>query len=170
MMPPTSASEAAPLVLNGEDETRALAARLAPLLRPGDVVALAGPLGAGKSVFARGVIHAVAARAGEPLEDVPSPTFTLVQIYPAGELTLYHFDLFRLDDPEQAWELGIEDAFAEGVSLIEWPERLAGLLPADRLDIELAPGAGPDQRIATLRGRGTWPVRLAGTRLGPKPS
>ena len=151
--------------LPSEQDTLTLGAALATHARRGDVIALSGPLGAGKSVFARGVIHAMAARAGEPLEDVPSPTFTMVQIYQAGDLTLCHFDLFRLDDPEQAWELGIEDAFAESVSLVEWPERLAGLLPADRLDIALAPGAGADQRIATLHGRGTWRARLAGADL-----
>lgn len=165
MTPAAPASDDGPIVLDSEAATRALAARLAPHLRAGDVIALSGPLGAGKSVFARAVIHALAARGGETPEDVPSPTFTLVQTYPAGALTVYHFDLFRLDDADEAWELGIEDAFAEGVSLIEWPERLGALLPAERLDVALLPGERADQRLATLTGRGAWRTRLAGVHL-----
>src|SRR5271170_7579662 len=107
--------------------TAALAARLATLARPRDVVALRGTLGSGKTSFARGFI---AARAGRALE-VPSPTFTLVQTYdlPAG--TIWHFDLYRLVRPDDAIELGIDEAFASGINLIEWPERLGDLLPAE---------------------------------------
>ena len=135
--------------------TAALAARLAPRAVPGDVVALRGVLGSGKTSFARGFI---AARAGRALE-VPSPTFTLVQTYDLPDGTIWHFDLYRLERPDDAVELGIDEAFAAGISLIEWPERLGGLLPAARLDLELA-FAGTGRR-AVLTPHDGWRARLA---------
>jgi tRNA threonylcarbamoyladenosine biosynthesis protein TsaE len=132
--------------------TAALAARVAPLAVRGDVVALRGTLGAGKTTFARGFI---AARAGRPIE-VPSPTFTLVQTYDLAAGAIWHFDLYRLEHAEDAIELGIDEAFADGISLIEWPERLGDLLPAHRLDIHLA--FEPGGRAARLEG---WTDRLA---------
>ncbi len=71
-----------------------------------------------------------------------------------------HFDLYRIEQPEEVFELGLDDAIADGVVLIEWPERLDGLLPADRLDLVLSPGPGPDERIAELTGHGAWADRL----------
>jgi tRNA threonylcarbamoyladenosine biosynthesis protein TsaE len=144
------------LVLASLAATEALAVRIAGLARPPDVVALRGGLGAGKTSFARLFI---AARAGRPLE-VPSPTFTLVQSYDLPGGTIWHFDLFRLKLADEAWELGIEQAFADGISLIEWPERLGALLPEDRLDLTLEPGATPDSRVATLEAHGSWRDRL----------
>jgi tRNA threonylcarbamoyladenosine biosynthesis protein TsaE len=135
--------------------TAALAARLAPLLRAGDVVALSGPLGAGKTFFARSVIEAL----GGP-EEVPSPTFKLVQTYDLAPAPVWHFDLYRLSRPEDAYELDIEDAFADAISLIEWPERLGGLLPAERLNVALAFGAGDNERQVTLTGSPGWSERL----------
>jgi tRNA threonylcarbamoyladenosine biosynthesis protein TsaE len=143
------------LTLSDERATQALAARLAVRARRGDVIALAGPLGAGKTSFARGFIRA---RCG-PAE-VPSPTFTLVEVYGAAP-QIWHFDLFRIEKPEEAWELGIEEAFAEGISLIEWPERLGPLLPAGHLALAFAFGAAPEQRGLTLAGA-AWSGRLAG--------
>jgi tRNA threonylcarbamoyladenosine biosynthesis protein TsaE len=122
------------LVLPDERATRSLAARIAARARPGDVIALSGPLGAGKTSFARAFIRA---RFGAA-EEVPSPTFTLVETYSGEGPPIWHFDLYRLDRPEDAWELGIEDAFAGGISLIEWPERLGALLPPGRLQVALA--------------------------------
>jgi len=144
------------LTLNGVEATAALGRRLAALARPGDVIALRGDLGAGKSELARGFVRALVGAD----EDVPSPTFTLVQPYETPDFTLYHFDLYRLKVPEEAFELGIEDAFADGVSLIEWPDRLESYLPARRLDLSLAMGAHETQRRATLSG-GAWMDRLA---------
>lgn len=142
--------------------TARLAARLAGVVRAGDVIALRGALGAGKTAFARAFVGACAVRRGQPEDEVPSPTFTLVQTYPFDDLVVYHFDLYRIARPDEAWELGIEDAFADGVTLIEWPERLGALLPADRLDVELLPGPRPDARIARLTPHDAdWGRRLA---------
>jgi tRNA threonylcarbamoyladenosine biosynthesis protein TsaE len=142
--------------LPDENATTALAARLAALARPGDVIALSGELGAGKTSFARAFIRA---RGGD--EAVPSPTFTLVQLYELTGGTIWHFDLHRLRQAEEAWELGIEDAFRDGVSLIEWPERLGDLLPERRLAIALDFGTTPSARRATLSAGGAWAERLA---------
>ncbi len=142
--------------------TCALAGNIADLSRPGDVIGLGGALGAGKTVFARAFINHIAAATGAEREEVPSPTFTLVQSYEFGAVTVYHFDLYRIERPEDAYELGIEDAFAEGVSLIEWPERLGPLLPENRLDFVLLQGHGRDARIAEITGAGDWPARLEG--------
>src|SRR5262249_8962459 len=92
----------------------------------GDVVGLKGDLGAGKTTLARAIIRAAA---DDPALIVPSPTFTLVEVYETARGTYWHFDLYRLETPEQVFELGWEDALAEGVVLIEWPERLGALLP-----------------------------------------
>lgn len=135
--------------------TDALGARLAPALAPGDVVLLEGPLGAGKSALARAVIRARLAAAGAPEEDIPSPTFTLVQTYEAGGTEIWHCDLYRLSGPEEAAELGLEEAFARAICLVEWPERLGRHLPARHLRIRLEEaGAG---RRAILSPSGNWP-------------
>lgn len=147
------------LDLADERATWALAARLAGRARQGDVIALAGPLGSGKTSFARAFILA----RGSGAEEVPSPTFTLVEIYafPAGP-PVWHFDLFRLETAEEAWELGIEEAFVEAISLIEWPERLGGLLPPAHLRLALAPAANAAARVARLTATPEWAARLQG--------
>src|SRR5579864_8275780 len=142
--------------LPDEAATAALAAHIAALVRRGDVIALKGELGAGKTSFARAFI-----RARGVVEAVPSPTFTLVQVYELGEVPIWHIDLYRLRTPEEAWELGIEDAFMDGVSLIEWPERLGSLVPARRLEITLSAGAAPEARCATIDPPAEWALRLA---------
>jgi tRNA threonylcarbamoyladenosine biosynthesis protein TsaE len=143
--------------LQDEKATAAFATRLAALALPGDIIALRGELGAGKTTLARAFIRA---RGGQ--ETVPSPTFTLVQVYDLCGGAVWHFDLYRLRRSEEAWELGIEDAFCDGISLIEWPERLGRLLPARRLDVALNFGPAPNTRRATLSGDGDWADRLAG--------
>jgi tRNA threonylcarbamoyladenosine biosynthesis protein TsaE len=142
--------------LPDEAATAALAARLAARARPGDVIALAGDLGTGKTTFVRAFIGALG---GD--EEVPSPTFTLVQLYELERATIWHFDLYRLRSPEEAWELGIEEAFATGIALIEWPERLGPLLPERRLEIAFAFGDRPEARRAALFAGPDWTARLA---------
>lgn len=129
-------------------ETEALAARLAGLARPGDSVLLEGPLGAGKSAFARAFLRALA---GDALLEVPSPTFTLVQGYDTRRGPAHHFDLWRLAGPAELAELGWEEA-REGIVLVEWPDRLGPLAPTDALRITLAPGEAEEARLATLAG------------------
>jgi tRNA threonylcarbamoyladenosine biosynthesis protein TsaE len=145
--------------LPDEAATARLAGRLAGLARQGDVIGLGGPLGSGKTSFARAFIRAYGGAAIE----VPSPTFTLVEIYAfAGKPPVWHFDLYRLARPEDAFELGIEEAWSEGVSLIEWPERLGALLPAEHLLLALAEGAAPGARLARLAATAVWGSRIAG--------
>ncbi len=147
---------------NSEAETGKVAALLAPALRGGDVIALFGTLGTGKTAFARALINALPGDA----EDVPSPTFTLVQTYARGPFEIYHFDLYRLDDPEDAYELGIDDAFFDAISLIEWPENLGHLLPARHLHISFSSLDDDQARKITFEGNDDWAARLNGTTRG----
>lgn len=144
------------VLLVDEAATARLAEAIAALARRGDIIALWGPLGSGKTAFARAFIGALG---GGP--DVPSPTFTLVQSYEVPAFTIHHFDLYRLSASEEAYELGIEDAFAGDVCLVEWPERLGALLPAERLDVMLSFGRTPNERRARLLGEGSWRRRLS---------
>ena len=145
------------IMIDLEDEaaTAALGARLAAVLQDGDILLLSGDLGAGKSTLARGLIGALTGAA-----EAPSPTFTFVETYDAPAFALRHFDLYRLDRPEDVWELGLEEALSDGAVLIEWPERLGPLLPADGLAIRLnIDGA---RRIAVIAPGENWAARLAG--------
>lgn len=139
--------------LTDEDETRRLGAALARALKPGEAVCLTGPLGAGKSVLARALVRALTT----PDEEVPSPTFTLVQFYAGAGLSIAHFDLYRLTSPDEAYEIGLDEALDEGAAVIEWPERLEGRLPPDRLDIEI--GLNGESRRARLTPHGAWEGR-----------
>lgn len=148
------------LPLADEAATAALGARVGAAARPGGVVALSGDLGAGKTTLARGLIRSLAG----PETEAPSPTFTLVQTYDAhssqgGRLSVWHFDLYRLSRPEEARELGIEEA-VDGLALIEWPERLGRYLPSARLEVRLDfEGQG---RIARLTDLADWSKRIDG--------
>jgi len=147
-----------PLHLPDLAATEALAGRLAAHARAGDAVLLEGPLGAGKSAFARAFLRAAS---GDPALEVPSPTFTLVQLYPLrGNVTAWHFDLYRLCGPADLGELGWEEARA-GIALVEWPDRLGDWRPlgADVLTVALAPADHAAARWATVTG---WPRRPNG--------
>lgn len=130
---------------DNEDETGAAAAFLAQTAKSGDVFLLQGPLGAGKSVFARAFIRALC---GAEL-DVPSPTFTLVQTYD-GPVPVWHFDLYRLQDPDEIFEIGWEEARG-GIALVEWPERLGPYVPDGARVITIEP-LGSNRRRITING------------------
>ncbi len=145
--------------LADEAATAAFGARLAALLEPGDVVALTGDLGAGKTTLARAALRALGIEG-----EVPSPTFTLVQMYDTPYLTVAHVDLYRIEDESEIEELGLDDVLAYGALIVEWPEKLgrrfaAGRVPG-RLDIALAISEG-DVRTADLAGTGSWAAKLA---------
>jgi tRNA threonylcarbamoyladenosine biosynthesis protein TsaE len=142
--------------LPDETATAALAVAIAAMAAPGDIIALKGDLGTGKTAFARAFIRACGNE-----DEVPSPTFTLVQVYDAGPTVIWHFDLYRIRAPEEAWELGIEDAFFAGISLIEWPERLGPLLPQRRLELSFAFGDEPGARRIAIDPGKDWEARLA---------
>jgi len=142
--------------------TRAIGARLGRALRPGDAVLLAGDLGAGKSELARAALRAAL---DDPELAVPSPTFTLIQGYeaPAG-FEILHVDLYRLEDPEEVVELGLEEIFADSACLIEWPDRLGGRRPADALSLDLALADETEADDATPDGPRRLRVEAAGAR------
>lgn len=154
--------------LGDAEATDRLARALAPHLGAGDVVALSGGLGAGKSSFARALIAARLAALGRA-EDIPSPSYTLVQTYDLGAVELWHADLYRLGSAEETAELGLDEAFDAAICLVEWPDRLGEALPARRLDLALAFAEAADARRARLAPRGPgwdWlPAALAGAGL-----
>lgn len=144
------------LDLPTETETARLGARLAGLAQPGDAILLEGPIGAGKSSLARAFIRA---RLGRE-EDVPSPTFTLVQVYDADGVEIWHADLYRLTHPDEVWELGLDAAFDTAITLVEWPDRLGRHLPPDALRIRLE-AAGDGRRAVVSGGRSALMKALA---------
>ena len=127
-------------------ETKKLAQKISFFLRPKDIVLLKGDLGAGKSYFARAFIQSLL---GEETE-VPSPTFTLVQEYETSLGPVCHFDLYRLKNEEEVFELGIDEAFARAISLIEWPERLGSYTPKEYICLDFSFTENPDERIVTF--------------------
>jgi tRNA threonylcarbamoyladenosine biosynthesis protein TsaE len=140
--------------LADEAATGRLGAAVAARLESGEAVCLSGPLGAGKSTLARALVRALTT----PTEEVPSPTFTLVQFYDGPRLAVAHFDLYRLSNPDEAYEIGLDEALDAGAAVIEWPERLEGRLPPDRLDIEIAL-ADDGGRTARVTPHGAWEGR-----------
>ena len=136
-------------------ETFSLAARVGTILRPGDVVALSGDLGAGKTLFAKGIARALGID-----EEVVSPTFTLVREY-EGPVPLVHVDVYRLDRLQELHDVGFDELVGgRSVMVVEWGERVSALLPVERLDISLAPGDDDDDRLVTFTPAGrSWSVR-----------
>lgn len=147
------------LTFHSETETHDFAVRLGKVLRAGDTVLLDGPIGAGKSFLARALIQSLLL---EP-EDIPSPTFTLVQVYDTPDAEIWHTDLYRLSDPDQVIELGLLEAFETAICLVEWPERLAELAPPDALKLSLKPDSeNTEVRHGTL----SWSAPHWSARLG----
>lgn len=142
------------------DQTAELARRIGTVLGPGDTLLLAGDVGAGKSHFCRALIQSRLAELGR-MEDVPSPSFTLVQTYDLGNAEIWHADLYRLSDPQEIVELGLEDAFVTAICLVEWAGRLGDMAPARALHVTISPGDGPDARQITLSGPAIWQDRLS---------
>lgn len=135
------------------DATETLARRLAPHLRAGDVLLLEGPIGAGKTHFARALIHALGVA-----EDVPSPTFTLIQTYEAPDFDIWHADLYRLTHPDEAVELGLHEAFETALCLVEWPDRLGSDAPEQALTLHFS--VLEEGRNLTFEGADPWQERL----------
>ena len=146
------------------DATAALAQRFAPLLGPGDVVLLEGDIGAGKTHFARSLIRAI--QGPESWEDIPSPTFTLVQTYDSPQGEIWHADLYRLTDLSEVFELGLDDAFETAICLIEWPDRLGPDAPASALTLTFIPQGDTARRI-DFAGDRAWPDRLSAALVTP---
>ena len=159
MLPTTSGGSSFTVALPNEQATRRLVIDVAAALEPGDLITLSGDLGAGKTMFARTLIRFLA---GDEGISVPSPTFTLQQTYELAPFPVVHGDLYRLSGPAELAELGFDDLPQESVVLLEWPDRAAGFLPANRLDIALtlAPQEGPEFRNARVTGYGTFAARI----------
>jgi tRNA threonylcarbamoyladenosine biosynthesis protein TsaE len=135
--------------LPGLAATQALGARIAASLKVGDAVTLQGDLGAGKTTLARAILHSLGVT-----EEVPSPTFTLVQYYETPGLNVRHYDLYRIESPAEVEELGLDEALDDGAALIEWPERALAWMPEDRLHVSLSLEDG--SRRAQLSGPQRW--------------
>ena len=144
------------LTLQGQEDTAQLAAAIASHSSCGDAILLMGDLGVGKTTFARFFIHSLTSSDIE----VVSPTFTLLQTYSTPRHVISHFDLYRLQSEQEALELGIEDAFSETISLIEWPEIISAWLPKHRLSVALHFGERDQDRLVTLTGAGNWTQKL----------
>lgn len=149
------------LVCDSPDATAHAARTLAQMLRPGDTVLLSGDLGTGKTHFARAAIQSLL----DMPEDVPSPSYTLVQTYPGRHGEIWHADLYRLGDISEVVELGLEDAFDTAITLIEWPDRLGDLTPAQALSIGIEAQEAEDARMLTFEWSDPkWPDKLKGLR------
>ena len=158
--PPAEAAPG-PIRLDSDQATRALGRALADGLRAADVLLLFGPVGAGKSLFARAVIGRLLERRGL-VEEIPSPSYTLVQTYQAGGLDIWHADLYRLGDPGEVVELGLDAAFDTALCLIEWPGALGEMTPPQALTLDFAIPGPPGQRLLTVTpGPRTRPALLA---------
>ena len=140
------------IYLSNQEDTKKFATNLAKHAEVGDIITLRGDLGAGKTSFAQYFIQAIA---GENIE-VTSPTFNLVHLHQLKSVTIWHFDLYRLTDKKEIYELGIEDAMHEGITLIEWPEIISNILPKNRLDLHIATTDKENVRIVSYQASEKW--------------
>ena len=149
----------APILLEGEADTVRLGHAIAAMLRAGDTVLLEGALGAGKTVLARAILRRLAA---DPELTVPSPTYTLAQAYELQSGTAHHFDLYRLEDPADCIELGLEDVFGMDLALVEWPDRLGIRAPEEWVSVRLAIGdiRGVRRAVLAVQGGGALLCRM----------
>lgn len=144
------------VITNSVNETKLLGKRIASVLSAGDVLCLAGDLGAGKTSFSQGVAQGL-----EIKRYITSPTFNIIKEYDDGRLPLYHFDVYRLDCPEQLYDLGYEDYFyGDGITLIEWPEKIGPILPEANLWVDFAFGRSPEQRRILFTPNGNRYIKL----------
>ncbi|MEO1681309.1 MAG: tRNA (adenosine(37)-N6)-threonylcarbamoyltransferase complex ATPase subunit type 1 TsaE [Pseudomonadota bacterium] len=142
--------------------TSALGVAVAGCVRNGDTLLLSGGIGAGKSHFCRALIQSAQVNSGQAPEEVPSPTYTLVQSYRAGPLSILHADLYRLGGPAEADEIGLLDAFGRDLCIVEWPDRLGGEAPVDALHLQFSiPSDGEGRAVCLTARGGDWPKRLA---------
>ena len=141
-------------ISHSTEQTRRLGARLGQLFVGGEVLCLIGELGTGKTCLVQGIGRGLGVA-----DQITSPTFTLVQTYETPEFALWHYDLYRLNSPDELHDLAIDEALQQGVCVIEWPEIAMSLLPQDRLDIHLASAASEDQRSVTMEGSYQWQQR-----------
>lgn len=146
------------LFLRDPEATTRFARSLAPLLGPGDVLLLEGQIGAGKTHFARALIQSLLARP----EDVPSPTFTLVQVYETPKFEIWHADLYRLNHPDEALELGLTDAFETALCLVEWPEKLGADRPKQALTLRFIVENDDSRSVELLSDNEAWRARMNG--------
>ena len=145
------------LISGDESQTQRLAATLARQCLPGDCILLNGDLGAGKTAFARGFIQTLSPASTE----IVSPTFNLVQTYPAGRIMIWHFDLYRLKTPQDTQEIGLDEALQSGITLIEWPELAKDVYPPSALHVHITLGSAPDERQLSFSGLAAhWKDRL----------
>ncbi len=155
------------LSLDDEAATQSIGGKIGPFLKAGDVICLTGPLGAGKSTLARAMIKvALKQGTGHALgkaveDDIPSPTFTMVECYDGGANPIYHYDLYRLDKAEDIIEIGLIDNIHSAITIIEWAERIAHMLPPSALILSLTSKDDPDKRQLTILGADEWPERFA---------
>ncbi len=138
--------------LNNLEQTKIFASKLAKIAKVGDIITFSGELGAGKTSFIQYFIQSLS----EKNIEITSPTFNLLHIHKLNQLEIWHFDLYRLKSKEEAYELGIEDAFYQAISLIEWPEIIYNILPTSRLEIRLSFTNDSNARIVTLIGFDKW--------------
>lgn len=157
-----TAEDVTEVFLAGAGATARVGAALGRALRPGDAVLISGGLGAGKSALARAAIAALLADEGRA-EDIPSPTFTLVQVYETDAAEIWHADLYRLSGPGEVGELGLAEAFESAICLVEWPDRLGTLAPARALGVALSFEGEGRRMVLTPRGAG-WGAILAAVR------